>query len=446
MLSKLKIILITALIGNAAFAQNLSTKDKLNIISHYNMTIAKQQWDSTTAYYDSKMSSFLPPSKMESLWEQLITYYGDYSHYETTDTASKKGILNFLTKFHFKRGSLMQQIAVNDTGQITGLWFAPLEFKSGYTEPTYANKKMYYETDIDVVTGDYKMKGKLTVPSNAKNSPAIILAWGSGPNGMNEEIGGCMPFKDLADGLASQGIAVLRFDKRTHKHSMDINPKGLPTIDDEYTYDLASALKLLKTKSYIEFKNIYLLGHSEGGMLLPYLLKNIKGFAGGISMAGAARPIGVLVQEQMDYLAPDSTLKNDEGKMMKEKAVRSAKLSLSDTLKANTEGDLLPMGFPGSYWIHLNKINPPVLASKTNKPILFLQGESDYQVRMTDFNLFKLYNKSTNHFFKSYPRLNHLFVAGETEKLSAPGDYFKPGNIYDPVIMDIAKFVKTKTL
>lgn len=60
MLSKLKIILITALIGNAAFAQNLSTKDKLNIISHYNMTIAKQQWDSTTAYYDSKMSSFLP--------------------------------------------------------------------------------------------------------------------------------------------------------------------------------------------------------------------------------------------------------------------------------------------------------------------------------------------------------------------------------------------------
>lgn len=254
MLSKLKIILITALIGNAAFAQNLSTKDKLNIISHYNMTIAKQQWDSTTAYYDSKMSSFLPPSKMESLWEQLITYYGDYSHYETTDTVTKKGSLMFNTKFIFKRGSLLEQISINDTGQITGIWFAPLEHKSGYTDASYANKKLYYETVVEVVTGDYKMKGKLTVPNNGKIFPAIILAWGSGPNGMNEEIGGCMPFKDLAEGLASQGIAVLRFDKRTYKHSMDINAKGMPTIDDEYTYDLASALKLLKAKIYIDAK------------------------------------------------------------------------------------------------------------------------------------------------------------------------------------------------
>lgn len=163
-------------------------------------------------------------------------------------------------------------------------------------------------------------------------------------------------------------------------------------------------------------------------------------------MAGASRPLGVLIQEQMDYLMPDSILNTDKEKMVKEKALRAAKLSLSDTLKPNTDADLLPLGFPGSYWIHLNKINPPLLASKIKKPILFLQGESDYQVRMTDFNLFKQYNKSSNHFFKSYPKLNHLFVAGETEALSEPSDYFKPGNIYEPVIMDIAKFVKTKTL
>lgn len=446
MLSKLKLLFLTFIIYHTAIAQKFSVQDKLSIVSSFNMALAKQQWDSATTYYDTKMLSFLPPSKMESLWEQLATYYGDYSHYETTDTSSKKGSLSFLTKFHFKRGSLMEQISVNDTGLITGLWFLPLEHKSGYTEPSYSNKKLYYETDVEVVTGNYKMKGKLTVPNNAKNTPAVILAWGSGPNGMNEEIGGCKPFNDLAEGLASQGIAVLRFDKRSYKHSMEINAKGLPTIDDEYTYDIASALKLLKTKKYIDSKNIYLLGHSQGGMLLPYLLKNIKGFAGGVSMAGAARPLGILIQEQMDYLAPDSILKTAEEKMMKERIVNQAKLSLSDTLKSNTDADLLPLGFPGSYWIHLNKINPPILAAKIKKPILFLQGESDYQVRMHDFYLFRQYNKSPNHFFKSYPKLNHLFVAGETEALSTPSDYNKPGNIYEPVILDIAKFVKTKTL
>ncbi|MDZ4758073.1 MAG: alpha/beta hydrolase [Bacteroidota bacterium] len=446
MLGKLKFLFPLLIIYHSVSAQKLSISDKRTIISNYNITLAKQQWDSVATYYDNKMASFLPPSKMESLWEQLARYYGEYSHYETADTATKKGDLVFVTKFHFKRGSLMEQINMNDTGLITGLWFLPLEDKSGYAEPNYSNKKLYYETDAEVVTGDYKMKGKLTVPNNAKKVPAVILAWGSGPNGMNEEIGGCQPFNDLAAGLASQGIAVLRFDKRTYKHSMDINAKGLPTIDDEYTYDIASALKLLKTKIYIDPKNIYLLGHSQGGMLLPYLLKNIKGFAGGISMAGAARPLGELIVEQMNYLAPDSILKTMEEKMMKEKAITQAMLSMSDTIKYNTDADLLPLGFPGSYWIHLNKIQPAIIAAKIKKPILFLQGESDYQVRMDDYNLFRLYNKSANHFFKSYPKLNHLFVEGETEALSQPSDYFKPGNIYEPVIMDIAKFIKTKQL
>lgn len=429
-------------------AQFVGHPEKLKVVTYYNHAIAKQEWDSTMKLYDDKMAAFLPPSKMDMLWGQLTSLYGDYSHFDATDTATKKGHLVYETKFHFKRGVLVEQVSVNDTGKITGVWFWPLEYNSGYREPTYANQKLFYETDIEIVSGKYKMKGKITVPNHVKKAPAVILAWGSGPNGMNEEIGGCQTFKDLALGLASQGIIVLRFEKRTHKYSYDIHPKGTPTVDDEYTTDIANALKLLKTKPYVDVKNIYLLGHSQGGMLLPYLMKKIKGFAGGISMAGAARPLGVLIQEQMNYLIPDSVAAlNNDSKLMKERAITQAKLSMSDTLKPITEADLLPMGFPGSYWLHINKIHPASLSNKIKKPMLFLQGESDYQVRMEDYDMFKSANKfNHNHYFKSYPKLNHLFVEGADTHLSKPTDYYTPGNIYEPVIKDIAQFIKTKSL
>jgi hypothetical protein len=72
-----------------------------------------------------------------------------------------------------------------------------------------------------------------------------------------------------------------------------------------------------------------------------------------------------------------------------------------------------------------------------------LQGERDYQVTMTDFNLWKenLSNNSKNQFI-SYPALNHLFMKGEGK--SIPAEYEKQGNVDKQIITDIANWVKSK--
>ena len=81
------------------------------------------------------------------------------------------------------------------------------------------------------------------------------------------------------------------------------------------------------------------------------------------------------------------------------------------------------------------------IAKKIKQPILIQQGERDYQVTMTDFNLWKqALNSNSKNKFISYPTLNHLFMAGTGK--SKPDEYEKPNNVDEQVIKDICKWIK----
>jgi uncharacterized lipoprotein YmbA len=103
----------------------------------------------------------------------------------------------------------------------------------------------------------------------------------------------------------------------------------------------------------------------------------------------------------------------------------------------------LPLNLESKYWQSLVNYNQVQVAKKVKQPILVLQGERDYQVTMTDFNLWKqnLGDKSKNQFI-SYSNLNHLFMKGEGK--STPAEYDKQGNVEEKIIIDIANWVKSK--
>jgi fermentation-respiration switch protein FrsA (DUF1100 family) len=98
------------------------------------------------------------------------------------------------------------------------------------------------------------------------------------------------------------------------------------------------------------------------------------------------------------------------------------------------------MGEPVAYWLDLKGYDPAALAKKLALPMLILQGERDFQVGMKDFALWKAaVGASKGVTMRSYPALNHLFVAGEGKGTEA--EYRKPGHVAPEVIDDIAKFV-----
>jgi len=138
-----------------------------------------------------------------------------------------------------------------------------------------------------------------------------------------------------------------------------------------------------------------------------------------------------LLLEQMNYMG----IQGDQLDRVKDLQAKVKKLEPGD------EDSPALGGIPISYWLDLKDYNPAAEAKKLTIPMLILQGGRDYQVTMTDFALWKAaVGSAKGVVMKSYPALNHLFVAGEGK--SMPAEYNKPGHVAPAVIEDIAKFVK----
>jgi hypothetical protein len=331
---------------------------------------------------------------------------------------------------------------VIDDGRVVGFFILPVQAAVPLADaapPAYAKPDSYRESEVTVGSGEWALPGTLTLPMGNGPFPAVVLVHGSGPNDRDETVESNKPFRDLALGLASRGIAVLRYEKRTRKYSGKIAEVAGFTVRQETVEDALIALALLRGSAGIDPRRVFVLGHSLGGMLLPRIGQSQPALAGLIVMAGAARPMEDLILEQVTYLAgldgvvTDPEKKQIEGlraEVAKVKALKPGATAAADTV----------LGAPASYWLDLQGYDPVQDSKYLPQPMLILQGERDYQVTMTDFAAWKkgLAGKP-NVTFKSYPKLDHLFLAGEGK--SSPAEYEKPGHVDPAVVNDVAAWI-----
>ena len=155
------------------------------------------------------------------------------------------------------------------------------------------------------------------------------------PQQWDETLGPNKPFQDLAWGLANRGIAVLRYDKRTKVHGGKMGGNKNLTVREETIDDALLAVKLLRSRSDIDPKRIFILGHSLGGMLAPRIGAEDQSLAGLIILAGSTRPLPEVAREQLEYIAsvsPDSGVKPEEGlKMLMQAAPESGTGRISNS-------------------------------------------------------------------------------------------------------------------
>jgi dienelactone hydrolase len=400
--------------------------------------MASGQFDKATQPFDETMKRVLPADKLKQAWDGVIRQYGPLQRTAEARTETIQKYKAVFVTCEFQRGPLDVKVVFTSEDKITGLFFT----SSGkYKSPSYADLSKFDEEEVTVGKGIMRLPGTLAVPKGEGPFPAVVLVHGSGPNDRDETIGPNKPFRDLAHGLASREIAVLRYEKRTKEHQiMMALVSSSITVKEETIDDAVAAVETLVRHKKTDPKRIFVLGHSLGGMLVPRIGKAKDTIAGFIILAGSTRPLEDLVLEQTKYIVSlAGNLTEEEQKKVQDLERQVARVKSPD-LSAATPKNELPFGAPATYWLDLRGYEPATEAKDLRKPMLILQGKRDYQTTMEDFaNWKKALASRKDVSLVSYPKLNHLFMEGQGK--SRPEEYAKPGNVAAVVVEDIVKWI-----
>lgn len=292
----------------------------------------------------------------------------------------------------------------------------------------------------------YPLKGMLTLPSGAERPvPAVVFVHGSGASNMDEKVGKLTPFKDLADGLAESGIASVRYDKRTFAHAFKLLREKDITVKTETIEDAILATEMLKNDPRIERENIFIIGHSMGAMLAPRIDDKGGNYKGLIMMAGSPRKLEEIMIDQMEDLVRSS--KGLVQKIMKKQHAKFSAMfdGMYDLSDDDAKRKRIGGGATLYYFKEMGEHSAPEYLSKTKKPMLFMQGEKDFQATVErDFNAYKqLLSDHDNVEFRLYDNLNHAFVPSVHGNIMlAKQEYGVEQHIGQEVISDIAEWIQ----
>jgi hypothetical protein len=373
--------------------------------------------------FDAKMAAALSVDKVKETWLNLETAAGKLKSVD--EVRAQKGPMDFDVvdvDCSFEKSHWQIKVVFDPQHLVGGLGIVP-----GATVPATAAPE---EKPLTVGDKGIKLPATLSLPKGEGPFPSVVLVHGSGPNDADETIGPNKPFRDLAWGLAARGIAVLRYEKRTHAKLIPLDSKY--TVNEETVDDARAAVALLARTQRIDPKRIYVLGHSLGGLMAPRIADGNAQVAGLIILAGNTRPLEELLVEQMKRNGDPKGIAAAEATF---KAVRNPKLSDGDTV------DFIGVKIPARYFLDLRSYHPAQTAAALKIPMLVLQGDKDIQVLRADYDGWqKALASHGNVKLKLYPSLNHLFMPG----VGSLADYAKPGHVSEEVIGDIAEFIREK--
>lgn len=268
----------------------------------------------------------------------------------------------------------------------------------GHGSATTAAGPITGTRDITFASGSLKLEGTLQVPEEGQKAwPAVVLVHGSGPQSRDPELPGQVAmafgcsvslFEDLADGLEEAGFAVLRYDKRTCGPFNDCADNGYPFpslmhVVGDLAKDAAAGVKWLVKQPDVDPSRIYVIGHSEGGQLVPRLLTDVPELRAGVMLATPYNPIDMVMLGQVAFVDARvrQTGKDDRATKKAMKSLFEQVNALQQVREGTYQGPRIGPA-PTVYWKSWMKLGDeaPALAAATPKPIYVLSGSYDWNV------------------------------------------------------------------
>ena len=235
---------------------------------------------------------------------------------------------------------------------------------------------------VELKTPTGTLHGTLLLPAaDAQPVPVVLLHAGSGPTDRDGNSpllpGANNSLKMLAEGLAQNGIATLRFDKRGVAQSVSAATREEDLRFDTYIADTVAWGKWLKADK--RFTKLIIAGHSEGSLIGMVAARQIPA-QGFISIAGVGRPAQEVLLAQLRAGLPAAPLKEAEGIV--------ARLVAGKTV-GNVSPDLAVLFRPSvqPYLLSWFRYNSAKEIAKLRIPVLIVQGTNDVQIKMDEAQL-----------------------------------------------------------
>lgn len=283
------------------------------------------------------------------------------------------------------------------------------------------------------------LQGTLLSPAAVAAAGATVLIIpGSGPtdrDGNNPQGVTAATYKLLAEGLAERGIASVRIDKRGMFGSAAAWKDANNVTLDDYAHDVAQWVAVTREKTKVDC--VWVLGHSEGGLVALLAAQNREGLCGVLLVAAPGRPMGHVLRGQLQANPANAPL-------LKQAFAAIASLEAGQRVDVSKlHPALQPLFYPAvqGFLISIFAVDPARLAAAVKLPLLILQGGRDLQVGEADAR--RLHAAAPDAKLVVLPAVNHVLKRVTRDEASANlATYRRTGMPLAPGVVDaIADFV-----
>ncbi|NLI20444.1 MAG: alpha/beta hydrolase [Clostridiales bacterium] len=418
--------------------------------------------DRLFGYYDLQIRRYMPMDTYCSMLTEIawmtgnFIEFGTYASFEEPQQKTKTHILHLCME---KQDLDLYFTHKNkeDDWEVMAVEFVPAAkqettAKGDSLVEDADSAAAYTETAVQVGVEPFLLDGILTMPSEASAQqpvPGVVLVQGSGPSDKDETIGQTKLFADLAAAFAKQGIATLRYDKRTYTYGATMTQEEIAnlTVEEETIQDAISAGRMLKAHENIDPTRVILLGHSMGAMLAPRIVSEADGvFTGMVLVAGTPKTLlDIMISQNRDAL---TTLEGDtltQAEAQVEAFVEQV-AALKKVKTADEARQMTIAGINAYYFWEMMQTDASALIKKLKLPTYIVQGSADFQVSLEDgIEAYEdaLGTKADYVQYKTFHRLNHLLMLfeGPSEDKGTVAEYNTAATLDAQAGRDLADWV-----
>lgn len=403
--------------------------------------LQEAKWTAASGLLSPELQQKVDSAQLEVIWQGLQLAQGELQKVGELVYRERNQQQFYYRQLDFIKSSVRLELQFNARWEITALRLQPLSDEQLYLPPPYDHPQKYQEFSMRVKHDSIVLPAILTLPKGCKACPVVVLVHDIGPQDKDHSIGPTKMFRDLAVGLAAEGIASLRYDKRTFRYGPELMADlRVLTIENEVMEDALAALQLLRTVSEIDTQRIHLLGLGFGGMLAgaiasrsPLSIRSI------VAVGSSPRPLpDQLLDQYIQLLSSELSYPNMQ--LAVQQLERQTQLAKSMKLGSDISADSLPLQLPASYWQHLQKFDAVAGYWQTNAALWFVRGGDDYQSQAIDLQQWEMRllgrDKAT---FSTLTQLNHLLMPSLLVPLT--DTYQKQNNVSAEAMVCISRWL-----